>query len=143
MMRLTPGKIDTSPGMIVHPDFDIASATPDFFQGDDITGQAKNPAKLKNHLKLLHFGVKMVNPVYYSQVQFESFVTGRPKIVFISYSPEAPSTNQLYIEEMDADEALHDKFREKLTEINWMLVNHARYTVKKKAVGIDAIPTIF
>ena len=142
MMRLTTGKIDTSPGMIVHPDFDIASATPDFFQGDDITGQAKNPM-LKNHLKLLHFGIKMVMPTYYTQVQYESFVSGRPKIVFISYSPEAPSTNQLYIEEMDADEALHDKFREKLTEINWMLVNHARYTVKKKAVGIDAIPTIF
>ncbi len=143
MMRLTPGEIDTSPGMIVHPQFDIASATPDFFQGDDITGQAKNPAKMKNHLKLLHFGVKMVNLCYYTQVQFESFVTGRPKIVFISYHPEAPPTNQLYIEEMDADKALHAKFHERLKEIEWMLVNNARYTVKKKAMGIDAIPDLF
>lgn len=143
MMRLTTGEIDYSPGMFIHPQFDIASATPDFFQGDDITGQAKNPGKLKNHLNLLHFGVKMVNPTYYTQVQFESFVTGRPKIVFISYHPEAPATNQLYIEEIDADKAMQAQFHEKLKEIEWMLVNNARYTVKKKSTGIDAIPDLF
>jgi len=143
MMRLTGGAIDRNPGMIVHPDFDIASATPDFLQADNITGQCKNPFKLKNHLKLLHFGVKMVSGQYYTQVQFESFVSERPKIVFISYHPDAPATNQLYIEEMDANEELHDQFRKKLTEIEWMLTNHCRYNVKEKASGIDAIPDLF
>ncbi len=143
MMRLTGGKITRSPGMFVHPDFDIASATPDFLEGDDTTGQIKCPAKETNHLKLLHWGIKMTSMAYYSQVQFESFVTGRPKIVFISYSPDVASTNQVYIEELVADEVMHDRWRVKLKEIEWMLLNNCRYNVKEKPVGIDAIPDIF
>jgi len=143
MMRLTGGKIDRNPGMLVHPDFDIASATPDFFEGADITGQIKCPYKLKNHLNLLHFGVKMVNSSYYTQVQFESFVSQRPNIAFVSYHPEAPATNQVYIELMCRDESMHAKFVEKLVEIEHMLVNHERYEVKKPVAGVDGIPDIF
>ena len=144
MGRLTKGALNTSPGMIVHPDFDIASATPDFLEGDDTTGQAKNPFHVNNHLKLLHWGVKKTDLSYYTQVQFESFVTGRPKIVFISYHPDAtPAVNQLSIELLDRDEEMHEKFTKKLTEIEWMLANNARYNVKEKAQGIDAIPDLF
>ncbi|KKN76164.1 hypothetical protein LCGC14_0373590 [marine sediment metagenome] len=143
MGRLTSGKLDRSPGMIVHPDFDIASATPDFLEGEDTTGQAKNPFHLNNHLKLLHWGVRKTNLGYYTQIQFESFVTQRPKIVFISYHPDAKATNQLSIELLDRDEAMHERFCEKLTEITWMLVNHCRYNVKSKPVGADAIPGLF
>lgn len=143
MMRLTDGVIRKTPGMFVHPVFDIASATPDFFEGDDTTGQVKCPYKLKNHLNLLHFGCRMVNPTYYTQVQFESFISGRPNIVFVSYHPDAPSTNQVHIEEIQRCEATHDKFREKLTEINHMLVNDLRYEVRKTSESIDSIPDLF
>ena len=143
MVRLTAGELNRSPGMIVHPDFDIASATPDFFEGDDTTGQAKNPFRLNNHLKLLHWGVRKTNIGYYTQVQFESFVTRRPKIVIISYHPDAKATNQLSIERLDRDEEMHERFTAKLQEIEWMLTNNARYNVKEKAAGIDGIPELF
>jgi len=143
MSRLTAGEINRSPGMIVHPSFDIASATPDFLEGEDTTGQCKNPFFLANHLNFLHWGVKTTNIAYYTQVQFESFVTRRPKIVFISYHPDAKPTNQLSIELLDRDEEMHEKFTRKLEEIEWMLTNNARYNVKEKPAGIDAIPDMF
>ncbi len=144
MSRLTKGKMNISPGMFVHPKYDIASATPDFLEGDDITGQCKNPFHLSNHLKLLHWGAKKTSAAYYTQVQFESFVTGRPKIVFISYHPDAtPAMNQLSIELIDRDEEMHERFAKRLYEIEWMLANNARYTVKQKAMGVDAIPDMF
>jgi hypothetical protein len=121
----------------------IASATPDFFEGDDTTGQVKCPYKLKNHLDLLHFGCRMVNAKYYTQVQFESFVTGRPRIVFVSYHPDAPATNQLHVEEILRCEKTHETFSQKLTDINYMLVNDLRYDVEKKVEGVDGIPDLF
>jgi len=143
MSRLAGGKLNRNPGMRVHPEFDIASATPDFLEGDDTTGQAKNPFFLNNHLRLLHWGVKKTNIEYYTQVQFESFVTQRPKIVIISYHPDAKILNQLSIERLDRDEEMHEKFNEKLKEIEWMLTNHARYNVKEMPSGVDAIPDLF
>lgn len=142
MMRLTDGAVTKTPGMFVHPVFDIASATPDFFEGDDTTGQIKCPQK-NAHYALLHFGCRHVSPTYYTQVQFESFITDRPRIVFVSYNPDVASTNQIYIEEIERCEATHDKFRAKLTEINHMLVNDLRYDVKKIAEGVDGIPDLF
>lgn len=143
MMRLTDGAITKTPGMFVHPVFDIASATPDFFEGDDTTGQIKCPYMLKNHLNLLHWGCRMTNAAYYTQVQFESFITNRPRIVFVSYHPDAPPTNQVHIEEIERCEATHDKFRQRLEEINHMLVNNLRFDVKKTKTGIDNIPDLF
>jgi hypothetical protein len=143
MARLSSGEIISSPGMFVHPLFDIASATPDFFEGDDTTGQVKCPYKLKNHLALVHFGVRATNSSYYTQVQFESYVTGRPRIVFVSYHPDAPVSNQLYIEEVEMSLKMHDTFHERLQWINHMLVNNERPEVKKKYEGVDGIPDLF
>lgn len=143
MMRLSFGDIRKTPGMFVHPVFDIASATPDFFEGDDVTGQVKCPYKLANHLKLLHWGCRAVNANYYTQVQFEAFVSERSKIVFISYHPDAPSTNQLHIEEIDVCEKTQDTFRARLTEINHMLVNDERFEVEKSELQLDSIPQLF
>ena len=143
MARLTSAPIEKSPGMFVHPRFDIASATPDFFEGDDTTGQVKCPSKLSNHNSLLHFGVKMVSSNYYTQVQFESYVTGRPNIVFVSYHPDAPATNQLYFEMVDRDEAMHELFDKRLSEIEFMLLNDERPELNEKAMGLDGIPDLF
>ena len=143
MMRLTFGKIVKKPGLFVHPEHDIASATPDFFEGDDITGQVKCPYKLKNHLSLLHFGCKMVNSNYYSQVQFESFITGRPKIVFVSYHADAPAANQVFIEEIDRDEQMHERWDEELRKITHMLVNDERPSYTEEIPGADGIPDLF
>jgi hypothetical protein len=85
----------------------------------------------------------MVNAKYWTQVQFESFVTGRQHIVFVSYHPDAPSTNQLYSEVVPRCEATHDKFRERLTLINHMLVNNERFAVKEIPNDLDSIPNLF
>lgn len=143
MERLGLDPIDKSPGMFVHPDFDIASATPDFFEGDDITGQIKCPSKISNHNSLLHFGVKMVSSNYWTQIQFEAFVTGRSKIVFVSYHPDAPATNQLHYEDIAVDEKMHELFHKRLTDINHMLVNNVRPAVKKAMPGVEGIPDLF
>jgi hypothetical protein len=143
MGRLTTGVIIKTPGMFIHRKWDIASATPDFFEGDDTTGQVKCPFLLKNHLNLLHFGVRMVNLQYYTQVQFESFITRRPKIVFVSYHPDAPATNQLHVELIDRDMPMHTKFGKKLSLINHDLVNDIRPQPKETVAGVDGIPDIF
>lgn len=148
MMRLTSGVIVRKPGLFVHPEIDIASATPDFFEGDDTTGQVKCPYKTANHMRLLHFGVAPTkntegHPQYYTQVQFESFVCRRPRIVFVSYHPDVPSTNQVYIEEMERDEKLHAKFQERLEWVHHMLVNNVRPAEEKNPPGIDGIPELF
>jgi hypothetical protein len=143
MARLTAGVITKTPGMFVHPKHDIASATPDFFEGQDTTGQIKCPYKLKNHLNLLHFGVRMVNLGYYTQVQFESFITSRPNIVFVSYHPDAPATNQVYIETIPRDEYMHEKFDTMLTRVHHDLVNNIRPKKKITKAGVDGIPSLF
>lgn len=147
MGRLTFGDLIKAPGMFVHETIDIASATPDFFEGDDTTGQIKCPFKLKNHNKLLHWGIAPQgghpgHPNYYTQVQFESFITRRPKIVFVSYHPDAPPTNQLYVEYLEADRDMHKRFEEKLNLINHMLVNDERF-VKESGETLDGIPDLF
>lgn len=155
MMRMTDGEIVRTPGMFVHPEFDIASATPDFFEGDDTTGQIKCPYKEANHYKLLHWGVAPTectegHPQYYCQVQFESFVTGRPRIAFVSYHPTVPAVDQVYIEIIERDEAMHARFAETLNWINDMLVNEPvrqefeeRIQSTKKVQGIDGLPDLF
>jgi len=148
MARLTFDSLNRTPGMFVHPEFDIASATPDFFEGEDTTGQIKCPYHLKNHLELLHWGIapkdaRPGNPKYYSQVQFESFVTGRPRIIFISYHPDAPATNQLYVEEVASDTPMHEHFARRLDWVNHHLVNNTRPETKKIMPGVDGIPDLF
>lgn len=155
MMRLSSGLIVRTPGMFVHPDFDIASATPDFLEGDDATGQVKCPYKDANHYRLMHWGVAPTKSTdgdrqYYSQVQFESFIMKRPLIKFVSYHPGVPAEDQVYIEEMEQDDKMHARFRERLEWINDMLVNHhvreafeAKITERKTNKGVDGIPMLF
>jgi len=155
MMRFTDGVIVRTPGMFIHDTFDIASATPDFFEGDDTTGQIKCPYVDANHYKLMHWGVAPKpctdgHPQYYCQCQFESFVTRRPRIVLVSYHPGVPATDQVYIEVMERDEVMHARFTEKLQWINHMLVNpdarrkfEESVQQKKKIKGIDGVPDLF
>ena len=143
MMRLSSGDIVGSPGMVIHPEFDIASSSPDFFEGSDITGQIKCPSKEKNHNLIVHWGMRRAEAKYYTQVQFESFTSGRDRIMFVSYHPDVAPTNQVYIEEVKKDNEMHDQFYAKLTEISWMLVNDERYAEEKNELGVDSIPLIF
>lgn len=139
MARLATGKIVVNPGMFVHREFDIASATPDFFEGKDGTGQVKCPLKLENHEKLLQLGVKAAEWKYYVQVQFEYFITQRPKIIFVSFHPDAKPREQLHYEIVPIDEAMQKRFRERLTEINHMLVNNERPSYETEFEGIPEL----
>jgi hypothetical protein len=140
MLRFTTGKVQINPGMFIHPTFDIASATPDFFEGDDTTGQVKCPLILDRHKDLLRFGVKQCMWEYFVQVQFEAFVTGRPKIRFVSFHPEAKPLEQLHQEDVPLDEGMQARFYERLVQINHMLVNDER---PEYANELDGIPSLF
>jgi hypothetical protein len=61
----------------------------------------------------------------------------------VSYHPDAPATNQLYIEEIAADPAIHERFASRLEWINHHLVNNTRPETKKIMAGIDGIPDLF
>ena len=143
MRSLDLREIVRAPGFHVHPKFQIAGATPDFFHGDDITGQIKCPYNPKNHLALLHRNLREVNDKYYVQVQFESFVSGRPRIVFVSYHPDVPAVNQLHVAEIPLDEEMHRKFEERLTWITSMLVQGQTPGDTEKEIGVDNIPNLF
>lgn len=143
MARLGLDPVVRSPGFHVHPTWTVAGATPDFFEGDDITGQIKCPYKIKNHNDLLHFGVAVVQPKYYVQVQFEGFVTGRPRIMFVSYHPDAPSVNQLHFEEVPLDLEMQSLFARKMEVLEDNLRDNARPGKVMKSYGIDELPPLF
>lgn len=98
----------TEPGLILHPDFDYVGATPDGFTGTDITIQVKCPFNPKNHMKTVIDN--QISREYYMQVQWESWVSGRPVIFFASYDPRQPRVTQLVIVDIPADLEMHDRF---------------------------------
>ena len=87
------------PGFMVHPEIPILAATPDFLEGEDTIGEIKCPSKPGRHLAMWHHGM---DAQYLYQVQAQSLVTGRPRIVFISYDPRAVLQQRLYVEHQHA-----------------------------------------
>lgn len=99
MARLTEGPLVHKPGFTVSPECTLLGASPDFLVGQDTVGQVKCPAKTQNHVNHIYGGPGK----YMTQIQCESLVTGRPKIIFVSYDPRAPAVQQLHHEEVEAD----------------------------------------
>lgn len=88
------GQDFTEPGLIFHREFAGAACTPDAFFGADITAQVKCPYYSRNHLKMLYS--KTISRTYWYQVQFESWLSQRRRILFASYDPRQPLATKLF-----------------------------------------------
>lgn len=126
------------PGFVFHPDLDYAGATPDLYAADNITGQIKCPFNPKYHLETVHS--QRVPTKYFHQIQFESFISGRERILFASYDPRQPLATRLCIIWTNADPIVHGLFDKRLREFYDFF--HSTATVAK-LIGVDGIPNIF
>lgn len=114
------------PGLLLHPEYDYAGATPDGFLGDDTTVQVKCPFSTKNHMKTVLDS--MMSAQYYSQVQFEGWITGRRKILYGSYDPRVPADIRLHLIDVPWDEDMWKSFEINLQRFreNFELDNFVR-----------------
>lgn len=128
------------PGLVFHPDYSYAAATPDFFVGDEITGQIKCPSTPKHHLKYVYG--EALKGTYLYQVQWEAWVSQRKKIVFMSYDPRQPIATRCSVQEIDADMQMWESFDRRLAEFKSKFESSA---VKATATfkGFTGIPEIF
>lgn len=128
-----------NPGMTVHPECPILSATPDFLEGDDASGQIKCPSKLDNHMRMVYSGMA---PQYVSQVQCEALVCGKSEIVFVSYHPNAAPAQQLFTAKLDYSPSIGNLILERSQEIYWHLVNDTSYGEGQLAIEAG-VPSLF
>lgn len=138
MIRLSDGELVGKPGFTVSRDSPILGASPDFLIGSDTVGQIKCPAVTNNHVSLLYGGPGK----YIPQIQCESLVTGRPNIVFITYDPRMPPSQQLGAHERIADEVMHGAWLQRIHEMEEMLFSGRRYAIGKTRVE-SGIPALF
>jgi hypothetical protein len=137
-IELETGLTLWEPGFVFHQELDYAGASPDFFAEDHISGQIKCPFNPKYHLETVH-GAR-VPTKYFHQVQFEAYISRRPRILFASYDPRQPLATRLAIVWMEADPLLHEMFDMRLREFYDFF--HST-SVVGKLTGIDGIPNIF
>lgn len=123
----------TEPGLVLHPDFDFAGATPDGLVGSGITVQVKCPYQSKNHIQTL-IDSRMKSE-YYIQVQFEAFVTGRPIIIFATYDPRQSAARRLGMIDVPVNENMQNKFADRLEEFRKYLEGNVTRAAKPLTLG--------
>jgi hypothetical protein len=138
MARVIDGEMTKKPGFTVSQHSALLGASPDFLIGSDVVGQVKCPAGSKNHLALLYGGAGK----YTNQIQCESLVTGRKHIVFITYDPRMPASQQIQDHDYEADVDLQALMLERVLELETMLFEGRRYTVGRVRVE-SGVPKIF
>lgn len=136
-VELETGLTLWEPGFVFHPELDYAGATPDFFADETVTGQIKCPFNPKYHLETVRS--QKVPTKYFHQVQFESYISRRERILFCSFDPRQPLATRLCMIWMNADPLLHERFDICLRKFYDFF--HSKGVVGKLAV--DGIPNIF
>jgi putative phage-type endonuclease len=126
------------PGLVIHPQHYYAGATPDFFLGSKVSGQVKCPYRSDNHRKVLI--TQKIPDQYYHQVNFEAWVSGRPKILFVSYDPRAHESEQCAFIETEANTTLWAVFEENLLAFRRMFEDNVAPVKQLPPAGI---PTLF
>jgi hypothetical protein len=137
-IELETGLTLWEPGFVFHSELDYAGATPDFFAEANISGQIKCPFNPKYHLETVHS--QRVPTKYFHQVQFESYISRRPRILFASYDPRQPLATRLALVWMEADPLLHQMFDKRLRDFYDFFHNGAAVA---KLTVVDGIPNIF
>lgn len=136
-VSLAYGVEAVEPGFVLHPQHYYAGATPDFFLGDNVSGQVKCPYRSENHRKVRIS--KKIPDQYYYQVNWEAWVTGRKKILFVSYDPRDVHEQCAFIE-TEANLALWEVFEENLLDFRRMFEDDV---VPVKQLPTGGIPNLF
>lgn len=96
------GVIVRQSGFVVHPDYDFIGASPDFLVGNDGGGEIKCPFARETHMDTLLDGLPAE---HIEQIQGGMWVCGRQWWDFVSFHPEFPAANRLYIQRVKRDDA--------------------------------------
>jgi predicted phage-related endonuclease len=95
---------DVAPGgFVLHPDFDMAGASPDGLVGLDGLLEIKCP-NTSTHIDTLLGDA--IDRRYVLQMHWQMLCTGRVWCDFVSYDPRLPHSMQLFIKRVDRDDAL-------------------------------------
>lgn len=95
------GEIVTLCGFVQHSTHDFIGASPDFLVGDDGGGEIKSPESSEVHLETLLCGLP---PEHIEQIQGGLWVTGRKFWDFVSYHPDFPPEDRIYIQRVQRDD---------------------------------------
>lgn len=108
------GDLITPCGLILHPDFPFAGASPDGFVGHRVL-ETKCP-KSTTHVEYLRD--KRLPAKYRAQVQGQLWVTGREVADFVSFDPRMPAHLQLLILYVERDQDYIDKLQAAVLAFN-------------------------
>lgn len=94
------GLIVSKVGLVLHPTMDFAAASPDRLVGEDGLAQFKCPTDT-THSESIR--TRKIDGGYIKQMQFEMACTGRLWCDFVSYHPDFPSEQQLFVQRVPRD----------------------------------------
>lgn len=111
--ELETGNIVIETGLIVHPDYPFAAASPDGLLGDDGVLELKAPKSSAVHLQRFLDGVP---EEYRCQVQGQLWCSQRTWADFCSYDPRMPESHRLLKIRVTRDEAFIAKLEAAVLE---------------------------
>jgi hypothetical protein len=133
--RLVGNKFQlVEPGFLLHPLYDMAGATPDGLL-EDYTIQIKCPYLPKNHMETVDTGT--IKRAYYSQVNFEAWVSRKPRIIFGSFDPRIKGVDRLCLIEVPLDLQLIQRFEDGLSRFKEYFEGTKPWPVKGRQTTAD------
>ena len=136
-LALTGKNSVSEPGFVLHDEYDMCGATPDGYLWNDTTIQVKCLNKKEHELTI---STNTIQNKYYAQVQFESWISCRPVIIYASFHPLVGNTGdkgRLHIIEVPLDEAMHDRFACNLGKFQVYFDGLAPWPVVSRQVTAD------
>lgn len=126
------------PGFVLHELFDVCGATPDGYLDGDTTIQVKCLNRKEHELTI---SSNTIQNKYYSQVQFESWVSKRPRIIYASFHPlvgkKAGDPGRLHLIEVPMDCAMHERFACNLERFRLYFEGHEPWPVPGRQISTD------
>jgi len=126
------------PGFILHDLHDECGATPDGYLGSDTTIQVKCLNKREHETTI---ETNTIQNKYYSQVQFESWISKRPRILYASFHPmvgkKPGDKGRLHLIEVPLDEAMHERFSCNLERFRLYFDGHEPWPVQGHQISTD------
>lgn len=109
------GVIVTPTGFVLHPDYDIIGASPDFLVGTDGGGEIKCPESTEVHLQTWRDGVP---EEHLPQIQAGMMCTGRSWWDFVSFHPDFPGPFRLYVQRIARDDVYIERLLQACLSLN-------------------------
>jgi hypothetical protein len=128
----------SEPGFVLHDEYDMCGATPDGYLFNDTTIQVKCLNKKEHELTI---STNTIQNKYYSQVQFESWISCRPVIIYAAFHPlvgkKPGDPGRLHLIEVPLDEAMHDRFSCNLEKFQVYFDGLAPWPVKVREISAE------